>query len=108
MTKCLDCGVEEGELHRQGCDWEICPKCRGQLISCCCSDKEVAFKGYRIPWVNIPNLCFLCGKREPEDFYVPDEEWKKFVPPNLKKEILCKPCYIRLKGLFPNGWRKAR
>ncbi len=36
MSKCHDCGVEEGQLHEFGCDMERCPFCGGQLISCDC------------------------------------------------------------------------
>jgi hypothetical protein len=39
-VKCHDCGVEEGDKHKDGCDMERCPFCGGQLISCdCCYDK---------------------------------------------------------------------
>lgn len=38
--KCHDCGVKEGETHKPGCDWEECPFCHKQLISCnCCYEK---------------------------------------------------------------------
>lgn len=33
--KCA-CGVLLGENHSDGCDWEECPFCRGQLIACGC------------------------------------------------------------------------
>lgn len=41
---CHDCLVRPGELHVPGCDWELCPKCLGQAISCGCDgddDEEV-------------------------------------------------------------------
>ena len=34
---CHDCGVSVGEAHKPGCDWERCPFCWGQLISCDCA-----------------------------------------------------------------------
>ena len=40
MNDCHDCHVKEGEYHIEGCDWERCPKCGGQYISCGCDDAE--------------------------------------------------------------------
>lgn len=104
---CHDCKVEEGQLHRPNCDMERCPNCGGQLISCGCTIEEVDAVGYKIPWIQIPVLCTTCGEPFPEFFNVPDEEWEKYVPPNLQGEVLCKICYKRLQTLFPNGWRNV-
>lgn len=111
---CHDCGANEGELHQFGCDMERCPFCGGQLISCECCErfsrekfiKVLKTRGKnRIPWVQIPTFCGLCGLGWPQMFNVPDEEWDKFVIPELQGEGLCRPCYDKMKTLFPNGWR---
>jgi hypothetical protein len=107
MVRCHDCGVEEGQLHKPGCDMEICPLCGGQLIGCDCKYEYYKQLPYRIPWVRVPNLCRLCGEVDPEFFKVSDAEWKRYVPPNLQNEVLCKACYERLKQLFPKGWRNV-
>jgi hypothetical protein len=37
MTRpCHDCGVIAGELHLDGCDMELCPRCDGQYMCCDC------------------------------------------------------------------------
>ena len=38
--RCNDCGAKPGRYHHLGCDNEICPVCRGQLISCGCGEIE--------------------------------------------------------------------
>lgn len=43
--KCGDCGVLEGELHKDGCDMERCPLCGRQLITCGCCYKHF-YPGY--------------------------------------------------------------
>lgn len=34
--RCHDCAVAPGQYHAFGCDWERCPRCLGQLLSCEC------------------------------------------------------------------------
>ncbi len=36
---CHDCGATVGEYHKNGCDWERCPVCGGQLLSCGHADR---------------------------------------------------------------------
>lgn len=61
----------------------------------------------RLPQLDIPYMCALCGTLYPDLFGVPDEEWAKYVVPPLQKQVLCLDCYNRLKAVFPLGWRKA-
>jgi hypothetical protein len=35
--RCHDCNAKPGFYHHPGCDMEICPICKGQLITCDCS-----------------------------------------------------------------------
>jgi hypothetical protein len=37
---CHDCAVIAGEIHVLGCDWEVCPRCFGQLLGCGCAGTE--------------------------------------------------------------------
>ena len=60
----------------------------------------------RIPYVAIPVLCELCGKQNPDFFEISNEEWQKYVIPELQDKVLCRDCYKRMEELFPNGWRK--
>jgi hypothetical protein len=36
--RCHDCGVAVGKRHHFGCDFEHCPRCARQIISCGCLD----------------------------------------------------------------------
>ena len=131
---CHDCGAKEGEYHEPGCDMERCPFCGGQLISCdCCYEllsidvsegtwayengltweqsakwEEMLEEKGKIPWVQIPVLCKLCGEVFPEFFRVPDREWQHYIIPPLRNKVLCRECYDKQVVLFPAGWRNAK
>lgn len=34
--KCADCWAPPESMHHPRCDWEECPRCGGQLLSCTC------------------------------------------------------------------------
>lgn len=36
--RCRDCGVNWGNIHHNGCDFERCPNCLGQFIVCDCAE----------------------------------------------------------------------
>src|SRR5881398_2351804 len=37
---CHDCNAKIGNYHHVGCDWEECPNCEEQLLSCDCEQSE--------------------------------------------------------------------
>lgn len=109
---CHDCGVKEGELHKQGCDMEVCLVCFGQAIICfehCVFPETGAWRPQflrrtRIPYIQPRCFCPICGELYPPMFSVPDSEWKRYVIPPLQGEAICRSCYEQLRLLFPNGW----
>ena len=38
-NRCHDCNVKFGGFHHPGCDWEECPICHEQIISCYCHEE---------------------------------------------------------------------
>ena len=54
----------------------------------------------RIPYIRWPVLCASCGKKWPEMFMVPDEEWAKYIQPDKRDEVVCRKCYDHIKELI--------
>ena len=120
------CGVHEGQIHDLGCDMENCPFCGGQLITCdCCYEQlslnpqpgtrlykkglsrlqgmrwlKILEKKGRIPYIQYPLVCAYCGTLWPELFMVSNDEWKKYIEPQYRTQILCQECYDRIKQLI--------
>lgn len=46
LKYCGDCRAKKGEVHLDGCDWEMCPICGRQLISCDCEWNEYISSDY--------------------------------------------------------------
>jgi hypothetical protein len=106
---CGDCGAKEGQLHRLGCDMERCLSCGGQLISCDCStDWDRLRDSDRVPFITYPNVCAKCGTLWPEMFRVPDAEWKHYIEPSMRREILCESCYKQIKAWIDAEGRMKR
>lgn len=129
---CGDCGVQEGEFHRPGCDMEICPFCAGQLIGCgCCyehleidcSEGTWAYKHGltpeqfarwntllqekgRIRFVRPVVLCARCGKTWPQFFRAQD--WKTLIPQPYRDEVLCRRCYAVVRSFMLDAIRAER
>jgi len=50
-TNCHDCGVGKSELHILGCDDEVYPICKGQMITCDCILEEMQkTDAYNLLW----------------------------------------------------------
>lgn len=105
---CHDCGTKAGKLHELGCDMERCPVCGRQLITCSNHFPLVKDGIYtRIPYIQPLTYCGACAKVNPDFFMVPDEEWDRFVIPELQGKVICHFCYDEMKELFPDGWRNV-
>lgn len=122
---CHDCGCEEGQIHKFGCDMEQCPFCGGQLISCGCMYKQLGIKSQthtteheeqwltileekgRVPYIVWPIICNRCGKLWPEMFRVSDEEWKKYIQISERGCLVCRSCFDKIKHLIELN-RKVR
>jgi len=59
----------------------------------------------RIPYVVIPILCVLCGRLYPYMFNESDDQWDKYVIPELQDKVLCFDCWNQQRWMFPTGWR---
>lgn len=44
VEDCDECGAKTGHYHHYGCDQEVCPSCRQQLLSCGCEGVGFLFK----------------------------------------------------------------
>jgi len=40
--------------------------------------------------------CPICGKECFIDWWVPDEEWKRYIPKELRAENICISCYLKI------------
>jgi hypothetical protein len=54
----------------------------------------------RIPFIVYPNMCARCGRLWPPMFMVPRDEWKRYVEPAKRRELLCRRCYKWIKKVI--------
>jgi hypothetical protein len=93
--RCGECGVLEGQYHKDYCDVETCGMCGLSVssIGCDCSEKAM-IRGLRVPFVSRPLMCARCGKLWPNFFMRPGWEWHQYVYPDA---MLCQDCYELIK-----------
>jgi predicted nucleic acid-binding Zn ribbon protein len=98
INGCGDCGIGEGELHWEGCDMEICPICKRQLLSCPIHTWKNFKKEEREPYFSDVFCCERCGTIMPDLFMVSNEEWKFICGVTYPLDcILCKGCMEFIK-----------
>ena len=51
----------------------------------------------RIPYIDWPLFCRYCGVLWPDMFRVEDEEWRTLIQPDMRRFMVCKPCYNHIK-----------
>lgn len=101
MNFCHDCGVPEGSFHKLGCDQEICPICKGQLISCgCWKDEDMESIKNREPFFFQGISCSRCSKFMPKIKMILDSEWEFICGLTYPKDcVLCEECMNLIKHL---------
>lgn len=107
VFECPECGVSEGQVHKHGCQSELCPFCgrvfAPEVFGCCeyeVTSKDLEKIGRRIPYIEYPIFCAKCGQMYPEFFLVSDEEWKHYIQPDKRDSVICQECYTEIKALI--------
>jgi len=94
INNCGDCGVEEGEIHLENCDHEICPYCNRQLLSCPIHNWSNIKQEDREPFFSeFWSCCVRCGKITFDMVMVSNDMWKEICGKTYKEEdMLCPEC----------------
>src|SRR5574337_721478 len=91
-VNCHDCGAKPGLLHHWKCDCEICPKCKGQALSCDCKEDYAVIVDEAKPTYLDKNYVFKFLKRRTDNdllmlYNAPSQpkEWKDIYVKELIK-----------------------
>jgi len=89
QIRCHDCGVKEGQLHKVGCNVEVCPKCMDMKVKCDCKLKD----SEKEPFFHTGHSCMRCGKFMPEMKMVTNQLWNRICGMTYPKDcFLCGKC----------------
>lgn len=53
-----------------------------------------------VPYIQYPIVCANCGALWPDLFMVPNEEWERYIQMDMRKEVICRPCFDWIKGII--------
>jgi len=59
--------------------------------------KTILEKQGRYPYIVYPVMCARCGALWPDFFSVPDDEWRRYIQPDMRRSVLCRSCYDYIK-----------
>jgi hypothetical protein len=93
--KRCSCGVAEGHFHIPGCEFERCPFCGGQLISCECSYEKLGLldrKKFRADTNYLPRRTFENGLTQSQQTRWDVILRKKGLVPYIEYPIVCGRC----------------
>jgi hypothetical protein len=53
----------------------------------------------RVPFIIYPNVCAKCGSLWPEFFQVSNDEWCRYIQPDMRDQIICRKCFDYIRAL---------
>ncbi len=56
-----------------------------------------------VPFIQYPIVCALCGGLWPEMFIVSNEEWRRYIPLEKQREVVCPRCYVDIRKAVDAG-----
>jgi len=112
MSKCRGCEVDEGQFHGLGCEYEYCPFCNAQLMSCNCVYEKLGLiepEKYASSTVHMPPEVYAEGLNDDQE-----EMWEEILEakgrvPFIEYPNVCAKCGTLYPKLFmvPNlEWEK--
>jgi hypothetical protein len=87
--------AEEIESHAEYIDDSVEP-----LLGIMRRWEEALGREGRVPYIEYPNACARCRMPWPESFRAPDSEWERYVQIDMRKTVICRPCFDEIKRLI--------